>query len=47
MSSRWDSLISARAWVELVALYRDAGGEDADDHTLAEILRQRVLEVEG
>jgi hypothetical protein len=44
---RWDSLVSKEAWEDLVKQYREAGGEDADDHTLAEILRQKMIEVEG
>lgn len=44
--SRWDTAISAGSWDELVEQYNQAGGEDADDHTLAEILRRKMIEVE-
>jgi hypothetical protein len=47
MSSRWDSLVSKEAWDDLARQYVDAGGEEADDHTLAELLRQKMSEVEG
>jgi hypothetical protein len=45
--SRWDSIISSAAWDDIVAQYRETGGEDADDHALAEILRLKMIEVEG
>lgn len=45
--SRWDSMVSSGAWDRLVSDYRDAGGESADDFTLAELLRNHVREVEG
>ena len=45
--SRWDTLVSSGAWEDLRREYREAGGEDADDHTLAEILRLKMIEVEG
>jgi hypothetical protein len=45
--NRWDSAVSAGAWNDLLARYREAGGEDADDHELAELLRLKVQEVEG
>lgn len=45
--TRWDSAISAQAWDRLMQRYQDLGGEDADDHDLAELLRQMVFEVEG
>lgn len=47
MSSRYDRIVSADAWEYLVEQYEEVGGEDADDHTLAEILRRRMIEVEG
>ena len=40
----WDKAVSAGAWEDLV---EKAGGEDADDHTLAEMLRLKMIEVEG
>lgn len=45
--SRWDSMVSSGAWDDLAEQYEEAGGEDADDHTLAEILRRKMTEVEG
>lgn len=45
--NRYDTLISAEAWERLVTKYEEAGGEDADDHTLAEMLRSEMIEVEG
>lgn len=45
--SRYDSMVSAEAWDTLTEEYAAAGGEAADDHTLAELLRQRMIEVEG
>lgn len=44
---RFDTLVSAEAWNFLREQYEEAGGADADDHTLAEILRRRMTEVEG
>jgi hypothetical protein len=43
----WDKAVSAGAWDDLVEKYKEAGGEDADDHTLAEMLRLKMIEVEG
>jgi hypothetical protein len=43
----WETLVSKEAWDDLVEQYREAGGEDADDHTLAEILRKKMIQVEG
>lgn len=43
----WDTLVSAEAWQDLHHEYDKAGREDADDHTLAEILRKKMQEVEG
>lgn len=45
--TRWDSAVSAEAWNDLVKRYREAGGEEAGDFELAEILRVKVAEVEG
>lgn len=45
--SRFDGIVSREAWDRLVSDYREAGGEDADDRTLANLLREAVLEVEG
>lgn len=45
--SRWDTLISSGAWEDLAKQYKEAGGENADDNTLAEILRRKMIEVEG
>lgn len=45
--SRFDSIVSAGAWEDLRDQYEEAGGEDASDHQLAEILRQKMIEVEG
>jgi len=45
--TRWDSLISTQAWDRLMQRYQDLGAEDADDHDLAELLRQMAFEVEG
>ena len=47
MSGRVDTIVSAGAWDDLKTQYDEAGGEDADDHTLAEILRRKMIEVEG
>lgn len=43
----WDTMVSKEAWNSLVEEYREAGGEDADDYTLAEMLRQKIQAVEG
>jgi hypothetical protein len=45
--TRWDSAVSAGAWNDLVKRYREAGGAEASDFELAEILRQKMEEVEG
>jgi hypothetical protein len=45
--TRWDSAVSAGAWNDLVKQYKEVGGEEADDFDLAELLRQKVREVEG
>jgi hypothetical protein len=45
--SRWDSAVSVEAWNDLVKLYQDAGGAEASDFDLAELLRQKIAEVEG
>lgn len=42
-----DRMVSAGAWHELVERYKSAGGADASDEALAEILRQQMIEVEG
>jgi len=47
VSGRVDTIVSAGAWDSLAEQYRAAGGESADDHTLAEMLRVRMIEVEG
>lgn len=47
MASKFDNLISAGAWNDLRDEYSQAGGEDADDFRLAEILRVKMNEVEG
>lgn len=44
---RVDRIVSASAWDDLVEQYVEVGGEEADDHELAEILRRKMLEVEG
>jgi len=44
---RYDSIVSAGAWDDLVEQYNEAGGEKADDYDLAEILRRKMFEVEG
>lgn len=43
----WDSAISAGAWNDLRDQYEQVGGEGASDFQLAEILRQKMHEVEG
>lgn len=43
----WNTAVSAEAWNDLHDEYVDAGGEAADDHTLAETLRTKMIEVEG
>jgi hypothetical protein len=35
------------AWNDLVKRYREVGGEEASDFELAELLRQKITEVEG
>jgi hypothetical protein len=45
--TRWDTAVSAEAWNDLVKRYREAGGEEGSDFELAELLRQKVQEVEG
>lgn len=45
--SRWDTAVSSGAWDDLVARYRELGGEEASDFDLAELLRQKIAEVEG
>jgi hypothetical protein len=45
--SDWDTLVSKESWEDLAKKYEAAGGEDADDHTLAELLRRKMIEVEG
>lgn len=45
--ARWDTTISAGAWDDLKARYRELGGEEASDFDLAELLRQKMNEVEG
>jgi hypothetical protein len=45
--SRWDSAVSSEAWNDLVKRYRELGGEESDDFDLAELLRQKISEVEG
>jgi hypothetical protein len=45
--TRWDTAVSAQAWTELVRRYQQAGGEEASDFELAEMLRQKIAEVEG
>lgn len=44
---QWDRHVSAGAWDDLVRAYREAGGEDARDSVLANLLRETVQEVEG
>jgi hypothetical protein len=43
----WDQAVSAGAWNDLVERYRLLGGESAEDFELAELLRNKVQEVEG
>lgn len=43
----WDAAVSSGAWNDLVARYRALGGAEAEDYELAELLRQKVEEVEG
>lgn len=45
--TRWDTAVSAGAWEDLVRKYRELGGADAGDFELAELLRNKILEVEG
>lgn len=44
---RWDTMVSAEAWEDLREQYDAAGGDGADDRTLAEMLRLKMIEVEG
>lgn len=46
--TRWDTAVSSGAWQDLVRQYREAvnDGRD-DDFTLAELLRNKIWEVEG
>jgi hypothetical protein len=43
----WNTTVSAQAWNDLHDEYVQAGGESATDHDLAEILRTKMIEVEG
>lgn len=43
----WNTAVSAEAWDDLHDEYVDAGGEEAPDRTLANLLRQAMNEVEG
>lgn len=43
----WNTALSAEAWEDLHFQYKEAGGEEASDHDLAEILRKKMEEVEG
>jgi hypothetical protein len=49
--SRWDSAVSSAAWEELVATARTLGdaeeGHPAEDFELAELVRNKIYEVEG
>ena len=45
--TRWDAAVSSAAWNDLVKQYRELGGEEASDFELAELLRQKMTEVEG
>lgn len=46
--SRYDTLVSSGAWEDLVEQYRALVMEgDASDFTLAELLRNKIYEVEG
>lgn len=47
MASRADTRVSAEAWDDLRDQYQQAGGEEAEDYELAEILRRKMIEVEG
>jgi hypothetical protein len=42
----WDAAVSAGAWNDLVRQYRELGGEEAGDLELAELLRNKISEVE-
>lgn len=44
---RVDTLVPSEAWDDLHQQYVEAGGETASDFRLAEILRQKMIEVEG
>lgn len=43
----WNSIVSTGAWDDLVARYKELGGEEANDFELAELLRTKISEVEG
>lgn len=45
--NRFDSMVSRDAWESLVQEYDKAGGANASDNELAELLRNKMLEVEG
>jgi hypothetical protein len=45
--TRWDAAVSSGAWSDLVNRYRELGGAEASDFELAELLRQKMEEVEG
>ena len=45
--TRWDAAVSSGAWNDLVKQYRELGGEEAEDFELAELLRNKIREVEG
>lgn len=45
--TRWDAAVSSGAWEDLVKRYRELGGAEAEDFELAELLRQKIEEVEG
>lgn len=47
MPDRWEGIVMQQAWEDLADQYEEAGGSEADDHTLAEILRLKMIEVEG
>lgn len=47
MSGRHDTRVSSEAWNALVEQYREAGGEAAPDHRLADLVRDKVYEIEG
>jgi hypothetical protein len=47
VSRGWDTAVSVGAWNDLVKQYRELGGEGGDDFELAELLRNKIAEVEG